>query len=381
VANRTRSGRFARREIAIASALADYAGIAIENARLYREAETERAKLHAILGQADEAILVINEEDRLLLCNAAARDALHLSPADLEGKRGPPLVETVVQVPAILDLLARGESADGAIHGEVSLEDGRIYIAHLTPVGGVGRVLMLQDVTHLKELDRLRSEFVTAVSHDMRTPLTSVQGYIDLLAKAGPINEKQGRFLDRMETSLKNITDLIDDLLNIRRIEAELDLEMEPCDLRSVIDEVVQRTRPYADQKDQELDWEKPSSPLRVHCNPRRMAQAVENLVTNAIKYSSSGGRVAVTAREDDGHVVVSVSDEGIGISSDEQLRIFDRFYRGKAEEVAGVPGTGLGLSIVKAVIDKHGGRVWVDSQPGAGSTFSFVLPALGNEG
>jgi signal transduction histidine kinase len=156
---------------------------------------------------------------------------------------------------------------------------------------------------------------------------------------------------------------------------------MEPCDLRSVIDEVVQRTRPYADQKDQELDWEKPSSPLRVHCNPRRMAQAVENLVTNAIKYSSSGGRVAVTAREDDGHVVVSVSDEGIGISSDEQLRIFDRFYRGKAEEVAGVPGTGLGLSIVKAVIDKHGGRVWVDSQPGAGSTFSFVLPALGNEG
>lgn len=376
VANRSSDKRFTHHEIAIASALADYAGIAIENARLYREAETERAKLHAILGQAAEAILVADEENRLLLCNAAAREALHLAEADLAGAQGPPLVEDVVDVPAILDLLARGQEADHTVEGEVTLDNGRIYNAHLTPVGGVGRVLMLQDVTHLKELNRLKSEFVTAVSHDMRTPLTSVQGYIELLPKVGPVNEKQERFLARMETSLKNITDLIDDLLDIRRIEAELDLAMEVCDLRTVIDAVVGRMRPYAAEEGQDLAWEAPSSSLQVRCNPRRMAQAVENLVSNAIKYSNPGGQVAVTAREDEGHVFVSVSDEGIGIAPEEQPPIFERFYRGRSEDVAGVPGTGLGLSIVKAVIDKHGGRVWVESQPGVGSTFSFVLPA-----
>jgi len=377
VANRSRSQRFSHREIAIASALADYAGIAIENARLYREAETERTKLHAILGQAEEAILVVDDEARLVLCNESAREALHLASADLEGAQGPPPIEGVVEDPGILQLFARHQEGAGAVHAEVSLDSGRIYNAHLTPVGGVGRVLMLQDITHLKELNRLKSEFVTAVSHDMRTPLTSVQGYVDLLAKVGPVNEKQERFLARMETSLRSITDLIDDLLDIRRIEAELDLEMEACDLRAVIDGVVRQTRPYAEERGQDLVWEAPPSPLHVRCSRRRLAQAVENLITNAVKYSRSGGRVAVSAFEDDGHVVVTVSDEGIGIPPDEEPHIFDRFYRGRSEEVAGVPGTGLGLSIVKAVIDKHGGRVWVDSQPGAGSTFSFVLPAL----
>jgi len=376
VANRSRSQRFTRRDIAIASALADYAGIAIENARLYREAETERAKLHAILGQAEEAILVVDEENRLLLCNAAAREALHLTSADMDGAQGPPPVEAVVQASAILELFADEQEGGGAVHSEVSLDSGRIYNAHLTPVGGVGRVLMLQDVTHLKELSRLKSEFVAAVSHDMRTPLTSVQGYIDLLAKVGPVNEKQERFLARMETSLRSITDLIDDLLDIRRIEAELDLEMGMCDLRGVIDGVVQRMRPYAEDEGQDLVWQAPPSALQVRCNPRRMAQAVENLVSNAIKYSNAGGQVAVTASEDEGHVFVSVSDEGIGISREVQPRVFDRFYRGKSEDVAGIRGTGLGLSIVKAVIDKHGGRVWVESQPGVGSTFSFILPA-----
>lgn len=376
VANRSKSQPFTRRDIAIASVLADYAGIAIENARLYSEAETERAKLHAILGQAEEAILVVDEENRLLLCNAAARQALRLTLADLDGAQGPPPVEAVVQASVILELFTDQQEGGRPLHSEVSLDTGRIYNAHLTPVDGVGRVLMLQDVTHLKELSRLKSEFVAAVSHDMRTPLTSVQGYIDLLAKVGPVNEKQERFLARMETSLRSITDLIDDLLDIRRIEAELDLEMEACDLRGVIDGVVQRMRLYAEDEGQDLVWQAPPSALEVRCNPRRMAQAVENLVSNAIKYSNPGGQVVVTASEDEGHVFVSVSDEGIGIPREEQPRVFDRFYRGKSEDVAGIHGTGLGLSIVKAVIDKHGGRVWVESQPGVGSTFSFILPA-----
>jgi len=377
VANRIRSQRFTARAIAVASALADYAGIAIENARLYREAETERAKLHAILGQAEEAILVTDEENRLLLANAAAREALRLEPTDLEGAQNPPRLDAVVHVTAILDLFAREQDAGRAVHGEATLDSGRIYNAHLTPVGGVGQVLMLQDVTHLKELNRVKSEFVAAVSHDMRTPLTSVQGYVDLLAKVGPVNKKQERFLARIETSIRSITDLIDDLLDIRRIEAELDLEMEACDLRHVIDDVVQRMRPYAEDGGQDLVWRPPVSSLWVRCNPPRIAQALENLVSNAIKYSSPGERVIVTGSEDEGHVVVSVSDEGIGIPREEQPRIFDRFYRGKSEEVAGIRGTGLGLSIVRAVVDKHGGRVWVESQPGAGSTFTFVLPAL----
>jgi PAS domain S-box-containing protein len=373
VTNRTSQDPFSRRDIDLLVALADYAAVAIENARLFQDVETERTKLEAILREAREVIVVVDEDGRVLLCNAAARALWGLTDADLTDRP----VEEVLPAASIRDLFAEAREDDRPVHREVTLDHERTFNAQLTPVEGVGRVLVMQDITHLKELDRLKTEFVATVSHDLRTPLTTIQGYVELLPRVGPLNERQGQFVERVEGSVQYITDLINDLLDIRRIEAELNLEMEVCDLRDLIEDAIEPLHVQAEEKDQMLRWERPETLPLVRANPRRLRQAVTNLVNNAIKYTEEGGRISVEAAKDDEHVVVRVIDNGIGIPPSKQSRIFDRFYRVESEETADIKGTGLGLAIVKAVVEKHNGRIWVDSTPGVGSAFTFILPAL----
>ena len=376
VTNRMSEKPLSRRDIHLLLALADYAAVAIENARLFQDVETERAKLETILREAREMIVVVDDDNRIVLCNAAARMVWNLVDADLTKRP----VGEVIPSSSVTDLFVEADEGNRPVHREVTLDDERTFNAQLTPVEGVGRVLMMQDITHLKELDRLKTEFVATVSHDLRTPLTTIQGYIELLPKVGPLNERQSQFVERVEGSVQNITDLINDLLDIRRIEAELDLEMELCDLRDVIDDAIEPLRVPAEEKDQTLRWERPEVFPVVRANPRRLKQVVTNLVSNAIKYTPEGGRISVEATQDDEHVVVLVIDNGIGIPPSKQPRIFDRFYRVESEETAEIKGTGLGLAIVKAVVEKHKGRVWVDSTPGEGSVFTFVLPSLEDE-
>jgi len=373
VANRESERPFSERDIHLLSALADYAAIAIENARLFEAVEVERAKLEAILREAQEAIIVVDEENTILLCNTAARAALGLGEADL--LHCP--VDEVIPHPILREMFVQVRETGRAKHGEVSLEDGRTFNAQLTPIEGVGRVLVMQDITHLKELDRIKSEFVSTVSHDLRTPLTTILGYVELLPRVGPVNELQREFISRVQESMQTITDLISDLLDIGRIEAGLDLEMSPCDLREVIEKAIREFQPLAEEKKQDLRWQPPDALPLVLGNPRRLRQVVDNLIDNAIKYTHEGGWIAVEATEEDGHVVVRVADNGIGIPLAQQPYIFDRFYRVESDETADIRGTGLGLAIVKSVIEKHNGRVWVESRPGVGSVFTFVLPAF----
>jgi len=377
VANRWADQVFSQRDIRLVSAMADYAAIAIDNARLFEHAETERAKLEAVLREAEEAIIVVDEDDRVLLCNAAACGIWRLTREDLFREGTPQPLEEVILDSDILELFGEASDQDEAVHREITLRKKRTYKAHLTPVEGVGRVLMLQDITHLKELNRLKSEFVATVSHDLRTPLTSIQGYVELLPRVGPLNERQEQFIGRVQVSLRSITDLINNLLDIRRIEAELDMRVEPCDLREIIDRVIGRLRDLAETEGQDLRWERPDALPLVEGHPGRLTQVVDNLVNNAIKYTQEGGLITVSANQDDGHVVVHVCDNGLGIPLEEQPHIFDKFYRVQSETADDVGGTGLGLAIVKAVIEKHGGRIWVESKPGLGSTFSFILPAI----
>jgi two-component system NtrC family sensor kinase len=373
VFNRTSDRAFSERDVFLLSAVADYAAIAIENARLFETAEFERAKLEAILREAQEAVIVVDEQDNVLLCNAAARGVLGLVESNLTHRP----VDAILWHSTMREMFLHADDEGQVVRSEVSLEDGRTFNAQLTPIEEVGKVLVMQDITHLKELDRIKSEFVATVSHDLRTPLTTIQGYIELLPRAGPLNEQQQDFINRAHNSMQAITELIGDLLDIGRIEAGFDLEMEPCNLIQVIEEAIRTIEPQASARLQGLHWKSPGTLPLVRGNIRTLRQVMDNLLSNAVKYTQEGGQIEVGASHDEGHIVVHVADTGIGIPPEQQPYIFDKFYRVESAEMAGITGSGLGLAIVKAVIEKHNGRVWVESKPGVGSTFSFVLPVV----
>jgi len=372
VTNREAARSFTERDVFLLSALADYAAIAIENARLFEAAEVERTKLEAVLREAKEAIIVVDVADDILLCNAAMLATLGLAEADLLHK---PVAEAFPH-PTVREMFAQARSTEQVARSEVDLDD-RTFNAQITPVEGVGQVLVLHDITHLKELDRVRADFVATVSHDLRTPLTNILGYIELLPRAGPLNEQQQEFIGRVRESMEAITELIGDLLDIGRLEAGFDLDMSPCDLVQVIEKAVVSFRPQAKEKRQELRWQLPETFPQVMGNPRVLRQVMENLLSNAIKYTQEGGWIAVSTDEEDDYIVIRVTDNGIGIPPAQQPHVFDKFYRVQSKETESVSGTGLGLAIVKAVIEKHNGRVWVESKKGKGSMFCFVLPAL----
>jgi two-component system NtrC family sensor kinase len=371
VVNRQRDVGFTEGQLFALSSLADFAGTILENAHLFSEMEAERRRIRTILKQAKEAILITDTDNRLILWSQTAAKLFNI-PADAEGLK----VEQVIEHNALIDLFRETDEGANHPHTEISLSGEKTLNAQLSTIDDLGRVVVMQDITHLKSLDRLKSEFVSTVSHDLRTPLTTVQGYVELLDRVGPLNEMQRRFIDKTMTSLSHITDLITDLLDIGRIEAGYDLEMHPLRLRSLITEVGEALAAQARDSEIALDWVEPADPLWVLGNHRRLRQVLQNLVGNAIKYTRPGGWVRIDALKDEEHILVSVSDNGIGIPPQEQPHIFDRFYRVHSKETQDIQGTGLGLAIVKSVIEKHKGRIWVKSTAGVGSTFTFILPA-----
>ncbi len=370
VFNRTKPGSFTENHLYTLTSMAGFASAAVDNARLFEAVKWERSRLNAILRHASEAILVVDEENRLHLWSQTAAQLFDI-PAEAMGKP----VSEYIRYAALVDLFSQAAEHEQRLHAEVELEDGQVFNAQLTPINRVGRVVIMQDITHLKELDRLKSEFVSTVSHDLRTPLTTVQGYIALLDRVGSLNDMQREFIGKSLHSLNHITELISDLLDIGRIEAGYNLEMRPCRMDEIIRKAASVYADTVEQRELHLEVDLPDTPLWVHGTPRRLQQVVENLLSNAIKYNRSHGRIVIHAEADDRHVIVKVQDTGIGIPVSEQPKVFERFYRVRNNDTQDIEGTGLGLAIVKSVIEKHKGRVWVESTPGEGSTFAFVLP------
>ncbi|MCD4738833.1 MAG: GAF domain-containing protein [Anaerolineae bacterium] len=366
VINRTRDLAFTESQLFTLSSLADFASITLENVRLFEAMVTEQSRLRSILRHATEIVLITDEQNRLLLWSRTAADAFNI-PATAQGVS----LQDALNHADLIDLFANDAEC---VHAEIALADGQVFNAQLTTVPGVGRVAVMQDITHLKELDRLKSEFVSTVSHDLRTPLTTIQGYIELLNRVGPLTNVQEKFIDKALRSLTYITELITDLLDIGRIEAGYNLEMHNMWLDLLLEEVGEELLPQAVEADVTLSWETEPG-LAVLGNRRRLRQVLENLLSNAIKYNRAGGWVRMQARSEGAHVIFSVVDNGFGIALGEQSRIFERFYRVCTPETDTIQGTGLGLAIVKSVIEKHKGRIWVDSALGKGSSFTFILP------
>lgn len=232
----------------------------------------------------------------------------------------------------------------------------------------------------LKELDRLKSDFVANVSHELRTPLTAIKGAVDLILREvpGPLNEKQSHYLSRVRSNTQHLAGLINDLLDLSKIEeGKIEVQAVRMSLGGLVHEVVETLRPIASEKPIDLEVTAPKSSILVWADRDKITQVLTNLIGNAIKFTPPYGSVTVSSASNDADWVrVSVADTGPGISADERERIFEKFYQ-VAENGGPKPkGTGLGLAISKTLVELHGGKIWVESEPGRGSTFYFTLPA-----
>ena len=372
VDNQTPGKKLSDKDRAILITLADYSALAIDNAQLFLRSETERLQLETILDQIENGVIVIDSENRLMILNHTAQQAL-----EIEGEFIGEDVNTLLFDPKLRALIASQE--ENVQREEIELSDGRVFSAQKTLIEGVGQAIVMQDVTYLKELDRIKSEFVTTVSHDLRSPLTAILGYIELIERTGEINEQQEEFIRRIQNSVEQISLMITDLLDLGRIEAGLDTTKEPTNIRKLALEVVDNLESAARTADVKFNIDLEEEIGVVFGDPIRLRQMVTNLLDNAIKYTRAGGEVSFGMRAENRQVILNISDNGSGIPQNELPLLFDRFFRG-SNVADDIPGTGLGLAIVKSILDNHNGRIWVDSSLGSGASFTVVLPLVADE-
>ncbi len=230
-------------------------------------------------------------------------------------------------------------------------------------------------VGELRQLDELKGAFVSAVSHELRTPLTSIKGYLEsvLAEEAGPLNDLQREELEIVYRNATRLQDLANDLLTLARLESgRIEMELRPLDVCGLLDELREELEPAARKRGLEIRLDC-SRALEVEADELRLHQALGNLIANAIKFSREDERVGLRAVDRGGEVVIEVSDRGVGIPAEEVPRLAERFYR--ASTAGDAQGTGLGLAITQEIVERHGGRLEVESQVGAGSTFRIRLP------
>jgi len=362
-------------EVDLLSTLTSQTAVLVENARLFEAAEGGRRRLAAILRSTKDAVLVIDQENQVLLINPAAAQTFGISQSAVTGER---IDETPLA--SLLEPILEKVPKEESLTTELPLPDGRtLYASGSTIMSGegerMGLVVVMSDITHLKELDEMKTEFVATVSHDLRAPLTFIRGYATMLPMIGNLNEKQRDYVNKILQGIGQMSELIDDLLDLGRIEAGVGLEKKPCHLGTILVEVVEGMRARAAAKGLTLRLDPSERIAVVAGDAALLRQAIANLVDNAIKYTPSGGLVTVGMSMRNGEAVIHVSDTGIGIAPDDQTRLFEKFYRIKRRDNDEVPGTGLGLALVKSITERHGGRVWVDSELNKGSTFYIGIP------
>jgi PAS domain S-box-containing protein len=364
-------------------------GQAQELGQMLRHQKEESSKKQAMLTSIADGVVVNNTEGETIMVNPAAERILDTPEDQLTGRdfdelfsvfKEPGEMEAVDTMENLLS--KRGQDISKA-HKMVLEMDQRVINATLSPVQTqegdfLGVVTILRDVTKEVEADRAKSQFISTVSHELRTPMTAIKGYTDLLhaGSVGSITDEQKRFLGIIRSNTNRLTALINDLLDISRVETgRVRFEPELMQIGDVIADVVTALAGQAESKDQTLTYEVDGGLPEIMGDWDRLNQVLTNLIGNAIHYTPEGGSVEVQAYPVENAVRVDVRDTGIGIASEDLARIFERFYRADHPIVQEARGTGLGLSIVKMFVEMHGGRVWVESEPGEGSTFTFILP------
>jgi len=232
------------------------------------------------------------------------------------------------------------------------------------------------DADRLRELDRMKDEFISLVSHELRTPLTSIRGYVELLQEDGRMSDEQQRYLAVVDRNTSRLLDLVSDLLFLAQLDAgKLAFELRPVELDLLVDECVEASQPAADTKGIELVRSAQRLPSPLQGDPARLAQVLDNLVSNALKFTPAGGRVEVRLSAADGVALIEVEDTGLGLAATEQEQLFERFFRSSRAFENAIPGTGLGLAIAKTIVERHGGRIRLESTVDVGTTVRVELP------
>jgi two-component system phosphate regulon sensor histidine kinase PhoR len=348
-----------------------------------RRAARMQAQQQAIFDSMVEGVLVLDASGRIQWVNESLRRLFALQ-ADVTGKtileafRLPELAAIVQRLSTERRVQNQSLELPGMDERWLQVNAAAVADTHGPPAGAI---LVVHELTRIKQLENTRQEFVANVSHELRTPLSLIKGYVEtLLDGAKDDAEKCTRFLQTIEKHTDRLTFLIEDLLTISRLESgRIVMNLHPVELKSEVQHVLDDLRARATEKSAQLENAVPAG-LTARADADRLEQVLFNLVENALKYGQSGGAVRVGARPlpDKGMVEIWVGDDGPGIPADARDRVFERFYRIDRARSRDSGGTGLGLSIVKHIVQAHGGEVWLKSELGEGTTFVFTLPTGG---
>lgn len=351
------------------------------NRALY-DTEGARDRIDAMLKSIADGLIVTDMYNRVILMNRAAEDFLGIRLSEVIDRPIDFAIDDKTlreRIKNTLDKKQEGYQFDFELSEEKS-EHPQIIRARTSMIKDkedkhTGIITMMHDVTQEREMDRMKTEFISTAAHELRTPLTSIRGFSEILLRREDIKEKERqKFLTYISDQSVNLTAIIDDLLNISRIESGLGFSLSkvPFDIAKVIKGMM----PHFQEQPSGHRFKVmlPKEPVEVKVDRDKIEQVLKNIFGNAIKYSPDGGTILITGEVVEGHYQVSIEDQGIGMTSEEVERIFEKFYRADASNTA-IPGTGLGMSIVKYLVEAHGGRVWVKSRKGMGTTVRFTLP------
>ena len=348
----------------------------------------EQSRLRTVLDSLADGVLVANREGRLALFNPAALHLLGLRQAPAIGA---PVGDLLADA-ALAGLIASGPQDAAGRPATVAREvarDGLTLLASVAPIADragvrLGTVTLLRDVTAAKALDQLKSQFVSMTSHELRTPLAAVQTYVGTLLEgfAGELTPQQRAILSRCSERLDALVSLVDDLLDMSRLESgRMERQIVALDVASVVPEVLELLAPQAQERELCVHNLVGAGLPTVEMDREDLVRVLTNLVSNAIKYNRPGGSVTVRARDAGYYLCLEVADTGIGIPAEALPHLFSEFYRVKRREASRVPGTGLGLAIVKRIVEYYHGRVEVESELDQGSTFTVYLPHTRRQG
>jgi len=341
----------------------------------------QRNELEAVFSSMTDGVLAVDREEQILFCNNALADMFKYAPVDLIGRSIQEVIRSSDLQRFVRNALELGESIERDVF--VVTDRERTFRITGTPLRGareetIGALFLLHDVTQIRFLENMRRDFAVNVSHEIKTPLTAVKGFVETLLGDWPENpEEARRFLTIIDKHVNRLAAIVEDLISLSRIENEdgrKEIKLEPADICKIVEDAAQACQEKADAKSIRIE-RSCEGPLTAEVNPPLMERALVNLIDNAVNYSDPQSRIQLTARRADSHVCIGIRDQGIGIARKDQQRIFERFYRVDKARSRKSGGTGLGLAIVKHIVLAHGGRITLESAPGSGSYFEIHLP------